>query len=59
MLYFQVDDMTMYFKQFLQQQIAFYSEITECLKRAQANFDRIPITSPTYNANPSGSSIRR
>ncbi|CAF0725206.1 unnamed protein product [Brachionus calyciflorus] len=52
-----VDDFNQYMKTFLQQQIAFYSEITECLKRAYATFEKIPSnTSPTNNFN---SSFRR
>lgn len=51
-----VDDFNQYMKQFLQQQIAFYTEITECLKRAHASFEKIPSASPTSTGN---QSIRR
>lgn len=47
-----VDDITQYMKTFLQQQIAFYTEITDCLKRAYSNFEKIPVEnasqSPSY-----------
>lgn len=54
-----VDDMAVYFKTFLQQQITFYSEITECLKRAYANFERIPITSLSHMTNSAAGSANR
>jgi sorting nexin-9/18/33 len=38
-----VDDLTAYMKSFLSEQIKFYTEITECLKRAQSEFDKIPV----------------
>ena len=38
-----VDDITNYMRSFLQKQIDFYSEITDCLKRAQSSFDQIPV----------------
>lgn len=53
-----VDDFSLYFKNFLQQQITFYTEITECLKRAYANFERIPTTSPAHAAQNSNTSRR-
>ena len=51
-----VDDMTNYMRNFLQKQIEFYSEITECLKRAQSAFDQIPV--PKQSA-PSSSNFSR
>lgn len=45
-----VEDLTQYMKSFLQQQVQFYSEITECLKRAQAEFDKIPVFSSNNQA---------
>lgn len=51
-----VDDITQYMKNFLQQQILFYTEITECLKRAYSNFEKIPSNSVQSNFN---QSIRR
>lgn len=39
-----VEDITICMKTFLQKQIEFYSEITECLKRSLAGFDQIPVT---------------
>ncbi len=50
-----VDDFNQYMRQFLQQQIAFYTEITECLKRAHANFEKIP----TGNSSSTNQSFRR
>jgi sorting nexin-9/18/33 len=47
-----VDDFNNYMKQYLQQQIAFYTEITECLKRAYANFEKIPTQSTTTSTLP-------
>ena len=37
-----VDDINAYMMQFLKQQIKFYTEITECLQRAYASFEKIP-----------------
>lgn len=39
-----VEDITICMKTFLQKQIEFYSEITECLRRSLAGFEQIPIT---------------
>jgi sorting nexin-9/18/33 len=47
-----VDDLNIYMRKFLQQQISFYSEITDRLKRALSSFEQIPTSSsssPTYN----------
>jgi len=49
-----VDDLTLYMRSFLAKQIKFYDEIGECLKRAQAGFEQIPVSnaktiSPTSN----------
>lgn len=52
-----VEDMTLYMRNFLQQQISFYTEITECLKRAYANFEKIPVSS--NNNSPGNYSTRR
>jgi hypothetical protein len=52
-----VDDLNLYMRKFLQQQISFYSEITDRLKRALTSFEQVPTSatsSPTYNQ-----SIRR
>jgi hypothetical protein len=38
-----VEDLTLYMRSFLQKQIEFYSEITECLKKAYSGFEQIPI----------------
>jgi sorting nexin-9/18/33 len=56
-----VDDLTIYMKNYLQQQIAFYTEITECLKKAYANFEKIPVSAlATANASPSyGQSFKK
>lgn len=37
-----VEHFNQYMKSFLEQQITFYSEVTECLKRAHASFNKIP-----------------
>ena len=39
-----VDDFSQSMKTYLQQQITFFTEITECLKKAYANFEKIPNT---------------
>lgn len=47
-----VDDFNNYMKTYLQQQITFYSEITECLKRAYTAFEKIPTSSPeSFNSS--------
>jgi hypothetical protein len=40
-----VDDFAQSMKCFLQQQIAFYAEITDCLKKAYSQFEKIPTSS--------------
>jgi sorting nexin-9/18/33 len=44
-----VDDLTRYMKQFLQQQIAFYTDVTTSLKTALAKFEQIPSSGSTNN----------
>lgn len=39
-----VEDITICMKTYLQKQIEFYSEITECLKRSLAAFEQIPVS---------------
>ena len=51
-----VDEMALCMKTFLQQQIAFYTEVTECLKRASAAFEKIPVSA---SAAASQQSMRR
>jgi sorting nexin-9/18/33 len=38
-----VDDLTAYMKTFLSEQIKFHTEITECMKRALSEFEKIPV----------------
>jgi sorting nexin-9/18/33 len=45
-----VDDFAQSMRTYLQQQITFYTEITECLKKAYANFEKIP-NSHSISAN--------
>lgn len=46
-----VDDFSQSMRTFLQQQIAFYTEITDCLKRAYDNFEKIPNSHPKSPGN--------
>ena len=48
-----VDDMTQYMRSFLLKQIEFYSEITECLKKAYSGFEKIPVAKPAATFNKS------
>ena len=55
-----VDDFAQSMRMYLQQQIAFYTEVTECLKRAYSSFEKIPNSQPqsptSFN---SGASFRK
>ena len=39
-----VDDLAVYMKSFLKEQIQFYTQITDCLKRAYSEFEKIPVS---------------
>ena len=45
-----VDDFNRYMRSFLQQQIAFYTEITDCLKQAYAKFEQVPLASSPHTS---------
>lgn len=54
-----VDDFTNYMRNFLSKQIEFYTEITDCLKRAQTVFDQIPVTKQSTSFSNSNKSMKR
>ena len=55
-----VDDFSQSMRTFLQQQITFYTEITDCLKKAYSNFEKIPNSQgPSYGSGQTNASFRK